>query len=373
VDYRVSGSIGLAGEVDKVVVAMVPGTTYTFQMLGVSSLTTYTLGQLGLGSLGQPSALLGDSSIKLTSASGALVGSDDDSGIGLDSTLSFTDTAAGNYTLALSGVGSLTGNYVMTATVSGAAMQAANTYTVNSSSTLVIEGAGGVGQDVVLASVSYALASGSEIELLRTTNDNGKTSINLTGNEFAQTIFGNAGANIIEGKGGSDTLYGGKGNDTFVLSGDALASAANVDHIMDYSVGETVDLSQVLKVVSGVNVLGGGFLRVTSSGLVQVDLDGGSNNWVTLSTVNGTAAVTMRYLSGGTATTVLVSRTADSALAPTSASQHLATDGSDSTAKSGAGLQPVVHLQDDWPGTHAFGLSPFHSFNADPADILSFL
>ena len=69
----------------------------------------------------------------------------------------------------------------------------------------VIEGAGGIGQDVVKASVSYALSEGSEIEVLRTTNDKGKTAINLTGNEFNQTIIGNAGSNILQGIGGDDT------------------------------------------------------------------------------------------------------------------------------------------------------------------------
>lgn len=312
VDYRSTGSIGVAGEVDKLVVAMVSGTTYTFQMLGVSSLTAFTLGQLGLSSLGAPGALVGDTSIKLLSGS-TVVASDDDSGMGLDSQLAFTATAAGSYTLALSALGSLTGNYAVTATVTGAAMNVGNSYTVNNSSTLVIEGAGGVGQDTVLASVNYALTTGSEIEVLRTTNDKGKGALNLTGNEFAQTIVGNTGANVIEGKGGADTLYGGKGNDSFVLSADALTSSANIDHIMDYGSGDVVDISQILKVAAGTNVVSSGYVRVTSSGLVQVDLDGGANNWVTLSTINGTDPVAIRYFSGDSLATVTASRVSDAA------------------------------------------------------------
>ena len=35
------------------------------------------------------------------------------------------------------------------------------------------------------------VAAGSEIEVLRTTNDKGKGAMSLTGNEFAQTIIGN--------------------------------------------------------------------------------------------------------------------------------------------------------------------------------------
>jgi phospholipase/lecithinase/hemolysin len=314
VDYRAIGSIAAAGEVDKLVIAMVPGTTYTFQMLGVSSLTSYTLGQLGFSPM-SPSQLLSDPSLKLLSSSGTLLKSDDDGGMGLDSTLSFTVAAAGTYTLALSAVGTLKGTYAVTATLTGAAMEQADTYVVNSGSTLVLEGVGGIGQDVVKASLSYALAAGSEIEMLRTTNDKGKGALNLTGNEFAQTLFGNNGANVLEGKGGADTFYGGNGGDTFVLSKDAVTSpgAANIDRIMDYGSGDIVDLTQILNLAAGANAVFGGYLRVTTSGLIQVDLDGGANGWATLSSINGTGAVTLRYLSGGAATSVSANRVADGA------------------------------------------------------------
>ncbi len=282
VDYRAVGGVAVAGEVDKVVVAMAAGTTYTFQMLGVSSLTDFTLGQLGVA-VGT-SAILGDTAMQLTSSTGAVVKSDDDSGIGLDFVLSFATTTAGNFTLALSAAGSLTGQYVMTATLSGAAMLTGNSYAVGSASTLVLEAAGGVGQDSVLASVTYALAQGSEIEVLRTSNDRGKGAINLTGNEFAQTITGNAGANVLQGKGGADTLYGGAGSDRFVLE------SGSVDRIMDYGKGDVVDVSMVLNLASGHSPFSGGYLRVTTSGLVQVDTDGGANSWVTLGIVNGTGA-----------------------------------------------------------------------------------
>jgi len=52
-------------------------------------------------------------------------------------------------------------------------------------------------------------------------------------------------------------------------------------------------------------------LRVTSGGLIQVDVDGGGDHWITLSAINGSAAVALRYLSGGAATTVSVARTSD--------------------------------------------------------------
>jgi len=312
VDYKMTATIGAAGEVDSLSIYLVAGTTYTFEMLGVSSLGT--------------AASLADPTLRLVTSSGALIGADDDSGAGFDATLTCTIASSGLCTLKLSAVGALTGSYVLQAAVAGgAAMQAGNTYTVSSASTLVLEGAGGAGQDVVKASVSYALAAGSEIEVLRTTNDKGKTAINLTGNDFDQMIVGNSAANVLDGKGGADQLWGGAGNDRFVLGNSALTKpdGSQVDHIMDYAKGDVVDVSQVLALAPGIDLVSGGYLRVTTGGLIQVDLDGGGNGWVTLSTINGSGAVSVRYLSGGTASTLSVARTSDtSALAVTHADDH---------------------------------------------------
>jgi phospholipase/lecithinase/hemolysin len=301
VDYKMTATIGAAGEVDSLSIYLVAGTTYTFEMLGVSSLGT--------------AASLADPTLGLFGPSGTLIKADDDSGAGLDATLTCTIASSGLCTLKLSAVGALTGSYdFQAAVVGGAAMQAGNTYTVSSASTLVLEGAGGVGQDMVKASVSYALAAGSEIEVLRTTNDKGKTAINLTGNDFDQMVVGNSGANVIEGKGGADQLWGGTGNDRFVLSNSAVTKpdGSQIDHIMDYAKGDVVDITQILSVASGTNVISGGYLRVTTGGLIQVDLDGGGNNWMTLSTINGSASVSLQYLSGNSNATISVVRVADS-------------------------------------------------------------
>jgi Ca2+-binding RTX toxin-like protein len=155
------------------------------------------------------------------------------------------------------------------------------------------------------------------VEVLRTANDKGKGAQNLTGNDFAQQIIGNNGANVLEGKGGADSFTGGGGKDVFVLSAAALADPAQKDRIIDFGQGDLVDVSQVLAVAAGTNVTGGGFLRVTSGGLVQVDLDGGGDEWASLSSINGGGAVNVRYLSGGVLTTASVSRTADAQAAGT--------------------------------------------------------
>ena len=61
-----------------------------------------------------------------------------------------------------------------------------DTYFVDNAGDVVTEAAG-EGTDTVLASVSYILAAGSEVENLTGT---GSTGLTLTGNEFANTIVG---------------------------------------------------------------------------------------------------------------------------------------------------------------------------------------
>jgi len=308
VDYRLVSNITAPGEVDNVIVSLVAGTTYTIEMLGMSALGTP-------GSLADPS-------LRLIGPGGNVVAFSADDGVGFDASLTFTAAATGSYSIELFSTGVPTGSYVLqAAVVGGAAMLVGNTYTISNALTVVLEGAGGIGQDVVKASVSYALSVGSEIEVLRTTNDHGKTAINLTGNEFNQTIVGNSGNNVIEGKGGADVLIGGAGNDIFVLSNAAVTNpgSVNLDRISDYAKGDIVDVTQILSVAAGTNVLTGGYLRVTTTGLVQVDLNGGGNDWVTLSTINGNGAVAVRYLSGGAVTNVSMNRVAESQLRSMSA------------------------------------------------------
>ena len=251
-NYTLGGVIERTGEVDKLTVALVAGTTYTLEMLGISS----------LGSAGS----IGDPSIKIYAPSGSLITSDQDSGAGLDATLTFTATTTGNYTFQLSGTGSVTGAYIVQGgVVSGAAMQQGNTYTVTNSSTGVIEGAGGVGTDTVRAGVSYALSAGSGIEVLRTTNNLGTASINLTGNEFGQQITGNSGVNIIDGKGGNDVLTGGAGKDTFLFT-TSPNGASNVDLIKDFKpIDDTISLSHLTFQGLGVGSLPAGAFALSSS------------------------------------------------------------------------------------------------------------
>ncbi|MDX8523692.1 calcium-binding protein [Mesorhizobium sp. MSK_1335] len=110
-----------------------------------------------------------------------------------------------------------------------------DTYHVNNAHDKIMEGVAG-GFDKVMASVSYALSAGSHIEQLSTSKTSGKTAINLTGNEFGQTILGNNGDNKINGGGGSDLLKGYGGHDAFVFN--TALGANNIDRIADFNVSQ---------------------------------------------------------------------------------------------------------------------------------------
>ncbi|HKU92097.1 MAG TPA: SGNH/GDSL hydrolase family protein, partial [Sphingomicrobium sp.] len=101
VDYHATATIGAAGEVDSTSIYLIAGSTYTFDMLGVSSLGT--------------AGSLGDARLSLVNSSGVVVAVDDDSGMGLDAALTFTVAKSGAYTLQASAVGMLTGSYTLEA------------------------------------------------------------------------------------------------------------------------------------------------------------------------------------------------------------------------------------------------------------------
>ncbi|MDQ6433543.1 M10 family metallopeptidase [Mesorhizobium sp. LHD-90] len=91
-----------------------------------------------------------------------------------------------------------------------------DTYLVDNWADAVVE-AIDEGIDVVLASASWVLSAGAEIEFLETASQTDATAIDLTGNAFSQTIVGNAGINVLKGGGGLDTLSGLDGNDIYLV------------------------------------------------------------------------------------------------------------------------------------------------------------
>lgn len=85
-----------------------------------------------------------------------------------------------------------------------------DTYLVDSDD-LVVERTG-EGHDTIVASVSYALAAGSDVETLQAVA--GAAVVHLTGSDSANRLVGNDAGNELRGNGGDDALEGALGNDT---------------------------------------------------------------------------------------------------------------------------------------------------------------
>jgi len=109
-----------------------------------------------------------------------------------------------------------------------------DTYYVDNSADSVTEAVGG-GSDTVRANASFALAAGQEIEQLQTLGSSTTNAIDLTGNEFANTIFGNAAANVLDGKGGADVMYSFAGADAFAFT--TALGGGNIDQLIDFQPG----------------------------------------------------------------------------------------------------------------------------------------
>lgn len=116
------------------------------------------------------------------------------------------------------------------------------------------------GDDWLSAESSYTLRAGISVETMNTTNAADTEAINLTGNDFGQSIYGNAGDNILNGRGGADYLLGLDGNDILIdgpgpdrlVGGDGadifIFSALGFDNvIVDFVSGvDKIDLGDLL-------------------------------------------------------------------------------------------------------------------------------
>jgi Ca2+-binding RTX toxin-like protein len=119
-----------------------------------------------------------------------------------------------------------------------------DTYLVNNANDVVGEIASEGTADTVIASVSYTLAPGSQIEFLRVAD--GVFDLALTGNALVNTIIGGSGNDTLTGGGAADVLTGGGGADLFVLTAltESIAPISGRDRITDFSslAGDRIDL-----------------------------------------------------------------------------------------------------------------------------------
>ncbi|SHJ35987.1 FG-GAP repeat-containing protein [Roseomonas rosea] len=200
----------------------------------------------------------------------------------------------------------LTGNELANWLVSGAGEDVLagglgnDSFHVNDAGDQVIEAAGG-GTDTVIAYVSYALASGQEIEVLRANPE--AAGLMLTGNEFANRVIGADGIDILVGGLGQDTLTGGAGEDSFLFQSlaDSLASASR-DLISDFVSGEDRINLSALQAVEGAELdqaftfLGTGGFTKQAGQLHQITA---GSNTIVEGDVNGDARADFQILIKG--------------------------------------------------------------------------
>ncbi|AWC21143.1 Poly(beta-D-mannuronate) C5 epimerase 2 [Aminobacter sp. MSH1] len=116
----------------------------------------------------------------------------------------------------------------------------------------------------------------------------------ITGTNSGEILIGGDGDDILVALGGNDVLIGGKGLNT--LTGGDGADLFVIEHldapdlITDYdaSEGDKIDLSALLDSNFGPNSNVAEYVRVVGSGSnadLQVDVDGGGNNFVTVATL----------------------------------------------------------------------------------------
>jgi Ca2+-binding RTX toxin-like protein len=141
-----------------------------------------------------------------------------------------------------------------------------DSYIVDNAGDRVFEDAN-AGHDIVSSSVSYSLQAGTSVEVLQALDPAGTAAINLTGNEFANTLIGNAGKNILNGGAGADELRGLLGDDRYLVD--------NAGDRVYETVGEGYDtvsasVSYTLQAGSSIELL----QTNSAAGTASIDLTG---------------------------------------------------------------------------------------------------
>jgi Ca2+-binding RTX toxin-like protein len=149
--------------------------------------------------------------------------------------IDLTGNGASNHIIGNNGRNTLEGGGGISDTLEG--RDDDDTYIVRDTNVFIVE-AGGAGTDHVVASVSYVLNAGADVELMSLFDAGGTDDLDLTGNETGNVVTGNNGNNVLNGRDGADTLVGLGEADRFVFN--TALSATNVDVIRDFAVGSDV-------------------------------------------------------------------------------------------------------------------------------------
>ncbi|BBD40933.1 hypothetical protein Amn_pa03870 (plasmid) [Aminobacter sp. Y103A] len=117
----------------------------------------------------------------------------------------------------------------------------------------------------------------------------------LYGLDGDDILSGAGGADILDGGSGADRMSGGIGGDTFVISADAIGAINDVITDFNPGQGDQIDLSELLSgIAPGTDLETTGYVSIVQNGAnaeLQVDVDGGGNNFQTVAVLENYTAV----------------------------------------------------------------------------------
>jgi Ca2+-binding RTX toxin-like protein len=173
-------------------------------------------------------------------------------------------------------------------------------YVVDSTTDTITEN-GNAGADTIQSSVTYTIATLTNVENLTLT---GTTAINgtgnagnnvITGNNANNVMIGNAGNDILDGGNGSDALIGGTGNDIYIVNSTTDTITENANEGTD-----TIQSSVTFTIATLTNIE-----NLTLTGTAAISGTGNAgNNVITGNSANNT-------LNGGAGNDTLIGGTGD--------------------------------------------------------------
>lgn len=173
-------------------------------------------------------------------------------------------------------------------------------YIVDDSNDVIVEAAG-EGYDQAVIRASFTLGATSEVEYLSALSVPAGAQLNITGNDFAQTIYGNdavnwlnggGGDDILDGRGGNDRLDGGTGADTLIGGGgDDLYIVDNSGDTIVEAAGEGYDQAVIrasfalgatseVEYLSALSAPADAQLNITGSNTAQTIYGNDAVNWL---------------------------------------------------------------------------------------------
>ena len=146
-----------------------------------------------------------------------------------------------------------------------------DTYRINNIKDRVYENKS-EGSDTIVATVSYSLQNDVSVENIRVASSARGADINLSGNDFSQTLEGGSGNNTLDGRRGADTMIGYAGNDTYYVEnpGDIVleAKGGGVDRVLT-TISYTLGAGQEIEHLAALSSTSLAALRLVGNSFAQ--------------------------------------------------------------------------------------------------------